>query len=145
MKKILVIHGPNLNRLGQREPERYGYTSLAELNELLVKQAQAHQVELVTFQSNHEGALIDSIHNAGEAQVDFIIINPAALTHTSIALRDAFLSISVPFIEVHLTNIYSRESFRQHSYLSDIAQGIICGLGVTGYSLALQAVFKSFN
>lgn len=145
MKKILVIHGPNLNQLGKREPNHYGSTSLTELNQTLIDQADNKHYQLTIIQSNHEGELIDAIHHAGETNTDYIIINPAALTHTSIALRDAFLSVSIPFIEVHLTNIYSREPFRHHSYLSDIAQGTICGLGIFGYSLALQAAFNSFN
>lgn len=140
MKKILVLHGPNLNRLGLREPGLYGLESLAELNETLNRQAERFGVDLQTFQSNSESALIDAVHQAFDRQVDFLIINPAAFTHTSIALRDAVVAVSIPFIEVHISNIYARESFRRHSYFSDIALGVISGLGTQGYLLALQAI-----
>lgn len=145
MKKILVIHGPNLNRLGAREPELYGLTTLAELNTYLQTQAAKHQATLNSFQSNSEAELIHSIHQAADEQIDYIIINPAAFTHTSIAIRDALLSVAIPFYEVHLSNIFARESFRHHSYLSDIAQGIICGFGIKGYQLALKAILDEFN
>lgn len=137
MATILLLHGPNLNLLGQREPERYGNITLGTINqqaEQIIKQTE-HQ--LTIHQSNSESELIDHIHNAG--RFDMLIFNPAAFTHTSIALRDALLAINIPFIEVHLTNIYSRESYRQHSYFSDIAIGIISGFGAKSYMLALQA------
>ena len=136
---ILVIHGPNLNRLGQREPDHYGNNTLDNINQTLLAQAEKNRLSLECFQSNHEGELIDRIHRAGDENAQFIIMNPGGYTHTSIALRDALLSVSIPFIEVHLSNIFRRESFRHHSYFSDIAQGTICGLGSMGYRLALDA------
>ena len=136
---ILVIHGPNLNRLGQREPDHYGKNTLDSINRTLITQAEESHLLLECFQSNHEGELIDRIHRAGDENTQFIIMNPGGYTHTSVALRDALLSVSVPFIEVHLSNIFRRESFRHHSYFSDIAQGTICGLGSMGYRLALDA------
>lgn len=139
MKKILVLHGPNLNRLGLREPTLYGTTTLVELDALLAEKATAMNMVLTSQQSNSESQWINLIHQAGDEQIDYLIINPAAFTHTSIAIRDALLAVSIPFIEVHMSNIYSREPFRQHSYFSDIAQGVISGLGVKGYVLALQA------
>lgn len=135
---ILVLNGPNLNMLGKREPEIYGHQSLSELMSELNNLAIDNEVKLSHFQSNAEHLLIDAIHNAYQ-QVDFIIINPAAFTHTSVALRDAILSVSIPFIEVHLSNVHAREDFRQHSYFSDIAQGVICGLGTKGYDHALES------
>lgn len=135
---ILVIHGPNLNLLGKREPEVYGHLTLADINQQLLQQAQAENIQLDTFQSNWEGAIIDRIHQAQEQGVKFIIINPAALTHTSVAIRDALLAVAIPFIEVHLSNVHSREAFRHHSYLSDKAIGVICGLGGRGYQYALD-------
>ncbi len=143
MKKILVLHGPNLNLLGSREPEIYGATSLKTLNDSLITQAQNASLELVCFQSNSEAELIQAIHQAAKDSIDYLIINPAAFTHTSIALRDALAAVAIPFIEVHLSNIYSRESFRHHSYFSDIATGIICGLGTKGYSLALNYIITA--
>ena len=140
MKKILVLHGPNLNLLGSREPDQYGHESLAELNERLKHQAEEEGVALQTFQSNSEADLIDAIHQAHEKKIDYIIINPAAYTHTSIALRDALVAVHIPFIEVHISNIYARESFRQHSYFSEVALGVISGLGPYGYLLALQTI-----
>lgn len=136
---ILVIQGPNLNLLGTREPEVYGKTTLQDIHAKLGTIAQAHSVDLSTFQSNHEGELIDCIQKAKYDGVDFIIINPGAFTHTSVALRDALAGVAIPFTEVHLSNIHQREEFRKHSYLSDIATGVICGLGAIGYELALQA------
>ncbi|MBQ4832712.1 type II 3-dehydroquinate dehydratase [Pseudoalteromonas sp. MMG010] len=136
--KLLVINGPNLNMLGKREPDKYGSQTLAEIMSELNMVAQSLDVELAHFQSNSEQALIERIHDAWQA-VDFIIINPAAFTHTSVALRDALLSISVPFYEVHLSNVHAREAFRHHSYFSDVAQGVICGLGAMGYKAALTA------
>lgn len=135
---ILVIHGPNLNLLGKREPEVYGYLSLDDINQNLIKQAEAISLNIETFQSNWEGAIVDRIHQAQNDGVKFIIINPAALTHTSVALRDALLGVAIPFVEVHLSNVHARESFRHHSYLSDKAVGVICGLGAQGYAFALD-------
>ncbi len=136
---LLVIQGPNLNLLGSREPEVYGKTTMEDIHQKLGEIAKAHSVELSTFQSNHEGELIDRIQKAKQDGIDFIIINPGAFTHTSVALRDALIGVAIPFTEVHLSNIYQREEFRKHSYLSDIATGVICGLGAIGYELALQA------
>lgn len=145
MKKILVLHGPNLHRLGKREPSVYGSTSLDELNAALIEQANVAGFELNCKQSNSEAELIDIIYQAADNKIAYFIINPAAFTHTSIAIRDALCAVSIPFIEVHISNIYAREAFRQHSYFSDIALGVICGLGVRGYSLALQAIMDEFN
>lgn len=142
MAKILVLHGPNLNLLGTREPEHYGADTLIDIAQRLTSQATAAGCQLESFQSNAEHELIDKIHAARTDDTTFIIINPAALTHTSIAIRDAISAIEVPFIEVHLSNVHARETFRHHSYLSDIAIGVICGLGAQGYELALQAAIK---
>ncbi|KTF10864.1 type II 3-dehydroquinate dehydratase [Pseudoalteromonas sp. 10-33] len=136
--KILVVNGPNLNMLGKREPEKYGTQTLSEIMSELTDTANSLNVELTHFQSNGEQALIERIHNAWQV-VDFIIINPAAFTHTSVALRDALLSVDIPFYEVHLSNVHAREAFRHHSYFSDVAQGVICGLGAMGYHAALNA------
>jgi 3-dehydroquinate dehydratase-2 len=136
--KLLVLNGPNLNLLGQREPEVYGSKTLDDIIKDLTDEAALHDVALSHLQSNREYELIEKIHDAFE-KIDFIIINPAAFTHTSVALRDALLGVNIPFIEVHLSNVHARESFRHHSYLSDIAQGVICGLGAQGYSFALQS------
>jgi len=138
MAAILVLHGPNLNLLGTREPELYGADTLHSINAKLMALADQHGHTLSTMQSNSEAALIDRIHACQQNQTDFIIFNPAALTHTSISLRDALLAIAIPFIEVHLSNVHRREPFRHHSYFSDIAIGTITGLGPEGYSLALQ-------
>jgi len=137
MASILILHGPNLNLLGSREPEIYGTETLSDVNTRLETQAtnQGHQFH--AFQSNAEHLLIDRVHQAKKENVDFIIINPAAFTHTSIALRDALLAVDIPFIEVHLSNVHARDSFRQHSYFSDVALGVICGFGTTGYDAAL--------
>ncbi len=143
--RILVVHGPNLNLLGTREPEHYGRLTLADINLGLVKFAENAGVELETFQSNHEGALIERIHAAREQGVRAIIINPAAYTHTSVALRDALAGVAIPFIEVHLSNVHAREAFRQHSYFSDLAIGVICGLGHEGYRLALEYLLNRIN
>lgn len=137
MPSILVLHGPNLNLLGQREPEVYGTTTLDEVNRDLAAAAVSMGHRLEHFQSNAEHELIDRIHRAQE--VDLIIINPGGLTHTSVALRDALLGVAVPFVEVHISNVFARETFRRQSYLSDAAVGVISGLGVQGYRLALQA------
>lgn len=142
MSKILVINGPNLNLLGTREPGHYGQETLADIEKALLSLAVTRGNELEFFQSNAEFQLIDRIHQAGRDGVDFILINPAAYTHTSIALRDALLGVGIPFIEVHLSNVFSREQFRHHSYLSDVAVGVISGLGAQGYELALQAADK---
>jgi len=139
MSTILIIHGPNLNLLGTREPEIYGTDTLQDINNRLLATATQNGTELLHFQSNAEHELVERIHAAKIEKVDFIIINPAAFTHTSIALRDALAAIEIPFIEIHLSNVFAREDFRQHSYLSDIAQGVISGLGAIGYELALQA------
>lgn len=139
MAKILVIHGPNLNLLGTREPGVYGDDTLADINARLVAQAQDGKHELVSFQSNAEHELVDRIHAAKQDSIAFILINPGAFTHTSISLRDALLGVAIPFIEIHLSNVFSRESFRHKSYLSDIAVGCITGLGSLGYQLALES------
>jgi 3-dehydroquinate dehydratase II len=145
MKKILVLHGPNLNRLGIREPAVYGLTTLAELDAALHKQAAKANCALTCFQSNSEAELIHAIHQAADNDIDYLIINPAAFTHTSIAIRDALISVPIPFYEVHISNIFGREPFRHHSFLSDIAQGVISGFGVKGYSLTLQAILEESN
>ena len=135
---FLILHGPNLNLLGSREPAVYGYTTLDEIDADLHKMAADAGAKLHTLQSNHEGTLIDRIHAARDDGTEFIVINPGGLTHTSVALRDALNAISLPFIEVHLSNVHAREPFRHHSYLSPVALGVICGLGPDGYHLALQ-------
>ncbi len=139
MQKILVLNGPNLNLLGRREPETYGQQTLAEIGRQLEEQARAAGIGLEMLQSNAEHVLVERIQALLEAPVDFLILNPGAFTHTSIALRDAVAAAAVPFIEVHLSNIHAREAFRHHSYFSDLAAGSIVGLGAEGYSLALQA------
>ena len=142
MAKMLVVNGPNLNLLGTREPEHYGLTSLDDINKELTVTAKKAGHELDTFQSNAEHELVDRIHQAATDGVAFIIINPAAFTHTSVALRDALTGVAIPFIEIHLSNIFAREDFRQQSYFSDIAVGVISGLGAQGYELALEAAFS---
>jgi len=139
MATILVLHGPNLNLLGTREPGTYGVETLADINARLSQTCLDAGHHLLHMQSNAEHELIDRIHDAARERVSFIVFNPAALTHTSVALRDALLAVDIPFIEVHLSNIYKRESFRHHSYFSDIATGVISGLGSQSYDLALQA------
>ncbi|MCK6265293.1 type II 3-dehydroquinate dehydratase [Vibrio sp. ZSDE26] len=139
--RILVLNGPNINLLGLREPAHYGSQTLAQIIDTLTEQASGAQVELQHLQSNREYELIETIHDAF-GKVDFIIINPAAFTHTSVALRDALLGVAIPFIEVHLSNVHAREPFRHHSYLSDKAEGVICGLGAQGYEFALSAAIK---
>ena len=136
--QILVLHGPNLNLLGTREPEVYGAVTLNQINAELTKIAAEAGATLATFQSNHEGALIDRVQAARQDGTVFIVINPAAFTHTSIGLRDALAGVAIPFIEVHLSNVHRREPFRQHSYFSDLAEGVIVGLGADGYRLALS-------
>lgn len=144
MASILVLHGPNLNLLGSREPEIYGSTSLEDIDACLKTSAEAAGLQLESCQSNTEGDLIERIHQA-RGNTDYIIINPAAFTHTSVALRDAILASEIPFIEVHLSNVHAREAFRQTSYFSDIALGVISGLGTDSYSLALQAIINRLN
>jgi 3-dehydroquinate dehydratase-2 len=139
MPRILVLNGPNLNLLGEREPEIYGRDTLDDINARLSAAARAAGHELLAFQSNAEHALIDRLHAARKEDVRFVVINPGAFTHTSIALRDALLAVKIPFVEVHLSNVHAREAFRRHSYLSDIAVGVICGLGARGYEFALSA------
>ncbi|WP_431478240.1 type II 3-dehydroquinate dehydratase [Massilia eburnea] len=140
---LLLLNGPNLNLLGTREPETYGASTLADVEQAAQAQAGTAGARLACFQSNHEGALIDRIHAARTEGVDFIVINPGGYTHTSVALRDALAGVAIPFIEVHISNIYRREEFRHHSYLSAIAQGTICGLGIDGYRLAIDFALKS--
>ncbi len=137
-QRILVLHGPNLNLLGTREPEVYGRLSLSDINERLENLAQAQGAVLTVFQSNHEGALVDRIQEAAREGTEYIIINAAAYTHTSIAIRDALAAVCIPYVEVHLSNVYKREEFRHHSYLATAAQGVIAGLGAFGYEAALQ-------
>ena len=145
-KSILVLHGPNLNLLGLREPEHYGKDTLDGINRGLVEQAQKAGLKLETYQSNAEAELINKIQSLAGKSVDFIIINPAAFTHTSVAMRDALAAVKIPFIEVHLSNVYAREAFRHHSYFTDIAVGVISGLGSQGYTLALDyAISKLSN
>jgi 3-dehydroquinate dehydratase-2 len=141
--KVLVVHGPNLNMLGIREPEIYGSESLPDINRRLISLAKTAGLRIECFQSNHEGALIDRVQQAGKDGVSYIIVNPAGLTHTSVALRDALSAVAVPYIEVHLSNIHAREPFRRHSYFSDRAIGTICGLGSRGYDLALQFILQN--
>jgi 3-dehydroquinate dehydratase-2 len=143
--KILVLHGPNLNLLGTREPATYGKVTLAEINSSLAILAEKAGSTLSSFQSNAEAELIEQVHDAIDEEIDFIIINPAAFTHTSIALRDALAAVRIPFVEVHLSNIFAREAFRKESYFSDIAAGVISGLGVKGYELALQYALTSIR
>ena len=145
LKSVLVLHGPNLNLLGLREPNHYGNSTLADIDARLKERATQANVALQSFQSNSEVELIQQLHTLANSKVDFIIINPAAFTHTSVALRDALSAVKVPFIEVHLSNIYARESFRHHSYFSDIAVGVISGLGAQGYLLALDYAIQNFS
>ncbi|OAA43632.1 Dehydroquinase, class II [Metarhizium rileyi] len=144
MPRILVLNGPNLNLLGTREPHVYGSTTLSEVIGILTSRATSLSSTIESFQSNHEGALVDRIHGA-RGKTDAIIINPGALTHTSVALRDALSGVDIPFIEVHISNVHAREAFRRHSYLSDKAIGVICGLGVYGYEAALEFVVRRLN
>ena len=142
MAKLLVLHGPNLNLLGSREPEVYGRDTLADIDAQLASQAQAAGHALESFQSNAEHALVERVQQARDKGIDWILINPAAFTHTSIALRDALAAVAIPFIEVHLSNVHAREPFRRHSYLSDLAVGVVCGFGADSYALALQAALR---
>jgi 3-dehydroquinate dehydratase-2 len=141
-RRILVLHGPNLNLLGTREPGIYGPDTLADIDRRLKQQGQAAGATVECFQSNHEGELIDRVQAAKDEGVAAIIVNPGGLTHTSVALRDAFASVGIPFVEVHLSNIHAREPFRRHSYFSELAAGVICGLGSEGYDLALQHLLR---
>ncbi len=143
--RVLVLHGPNLNLLGSREPGHYGLATLDDINRALVSRGEAAGAAVETFQNNHEGALIDRIHQAAREQVDFIVFNPAGYTHTSVALRDALAAAAIPFVEVHLSNIYARESFRHHSYFSDLAVGVVSGLGAHGYELALEYALRNLQ
>ncbi|MEP6483781.1 MAG: type II 3-dehydroquinate dehydratase [Rudaea sp.] len=145
MATILVLHGPNLNLLGSREPEIYGHATLADIEKSLSERAKAAGHKIASFQSNAEHALIDRIHQAKTENIEIILINPGAFTHTSIALRDAFLSVQIPFIELHLSNVFAREAFRRESYLSDIAIGLITGFGATSYRLALDVAIERLN
>lgn len=145
MSQLLLINGPNLNLLGTREPTVYGSRTLAEIEQALGEEARALGHDLAFFQSNHEGALVDRVQQARNEQVAFILLNPGAYTHTSIALRDALLGTAIPFIEVHLSNVHAREAFRQHSYFSDIAAGVIVGCGALGYRLALLAAHEKLT
>ena len=142
MAKFLVLNGPNLNLLGSREPKHYGATRLADIEQQLQESAHSAGHELTCFQSNAEHELVNRIQAAAAEKIDFIIINPAAFTHTSVAMRDALSAVAIPFIEIHLSNIYAREEFRRHSYFSDIAVGVISGLGAQGYTLALSAAIN---
>lgn len=137
-KSLLILHGPNLDLLGQREPEVYGRTTLAQIDEQLHRLAVERGAALRSFQSNHEGALVDRVHSALTDGTDFIVVNPAALTHTSVSLRDALTGVAIPFVEVHLSNVHRREPFRRHSFLSDRAVAVVCGLGVAGYRAAVS-------
>lgn len=144
-KSILVLHGPNLNLLGVREPEHYGHLTLADIDQNLQALAQEANIVLESFQSNAEADLVAKIQSLATKKVDFIIINPAAFTHTSVSIRDAISAVKIPFIEVHLSNVYARESFRHHSYFSDIAVGVISGLGAEGYYAAFNFVAKHLS
>ena len=142
MATILVLHGPNLNLLGEREPEIYGRTTLNDINQQLQQLAKDKGHHLLCVQSNAEYELVERVQDARHEGVNFILINPAAFTHTSVALRDALAAVEIPFIEIHLSNVHAREEFSQHSYFSDLAQGVICGLGPQGYELGLQAALR---
>jgi 3-dehydroquinate dehydratase-2 len=145
MATILVLHGPNLNLLGSREPDVYGTTTLADINHTLEQMARDRGHHLLAMQSNAEYELVERVQDARHEGVNFIIINPAAFTHTSVALRDALAAVEIPFIEVHLSNTHAREPFRQRSYFSDLARGVISGLGAQGYELALQAALRTLD
>ena len=143
--KILLINGPNLNLLGTREPAKYGHTTLPQVEQMVKEEATRLGVELACFQSNHEGAIIDRIHAARTEGVAGVVINPGAFTHTSVAIRDAFAGTSIPFAEIHISNVHAREAFRHHSYLSEIAAGIVIGFGAEGYLLALRGLVKKLG
>jgi 3-dehydroquinate dehydratase-2 len=140
MPKVLVINGPNLNLLGTREPQIYGSTTLTDVENGLCAQGEALGIEVLCFQSNHEGAIVDRIHAARTEGVDWILINPGAYTHTSVAIRDALTGVEIPFVELHISNVHKREPFRHHSYLSDVAEAVMAGFGTPGYGLALQFI-----
>lgn len=142
---LLVLHGPNLNLLGSRETDIYGSTTLVQINAEVSKLAADQGVSLQTFQSNHEGAMVERIHQARDEGVQFIVINPAAFTHTSVAIRDALLGVAIPFVEVHLSNVHQREEFRQHSYFSDVAQAVLAGMGASGYRYAVDFAISKLN
>lgn len=142
MARLLLLHGPNLNLLGTREPQIYGSTTLAQINDAARARCEAAGCAFDSLQSNSEAELVERIHQAYTDKVDFIVINPAAFTHTSVALRDALAGVAIPFIEVHLSNPHAREAFRHHSYLSDLALGVVCGFGADSYTLALEAALK---
>lgn len=144
-RRILVLHGPNLNLLGTREPEIYGHLTLADIDARLKVQALAHGVSIECFQSNHEGELVTRIQGARAENTDFVLINPAAYTHTSVAIRDALAAVGIPFVEVHLSNVHARETFRHRSFLSDIAVGVVCGLGAYGYEAALEFALRRLD
>jgi len=143
MHNVLVIHGPNLNLLGTREPGNYGINTLADIDQQLMDKAAKNDLSLTAFQSNHEGEIVDKIHQAALDKIDTIIINPAAFTHTSVAIRDALLATKILFIEVHLSNVHAREEFRKHSFFSDVAQGVISGFGAQSYLLALESIINN--
>ena len=145
MASILVLHGPNLNLLGEREPEVYGHTTLHDINARLEEIARERGHHLLSMQSNAEYELVERVQDARHEGVNFILINPAAFTHTSVALRDALAAVAIPFIEIHLSNVHAREEFRQHSLFSDLAVGVICGLGAQGYELGLQAAINQLD
>lgn len=145
MATVLVLHGPNLNLLGEREPDIYGNTTLADINQRLEQLARERGHQLLHMQSNAESELVERVQDARREDVSFILINPAAFTHTSIALRDALAAVDIPFIEIHLSNTHAREDFRQHSYFSALAQGVICGLGALGYELGLRAALNDLD
>ena len=139
---VLLVNGPNLNSLGTREPEVYGRTTLAQIEENVTMQGAAAGLDVACFQSNHEGAILDKLYEARAAGVRFVIINPGAFTHTSVALRDALAAVAAPFVEVHLSNVHAREEFRRHSYLSDLAVGVLVGFGAYGYTMAMDYVIE---
>ena len=145
MSDILILNGPNLNLLGSREPDKYGVETLEQINQQLTDTAVAAGHKLLCFQSNAEHDLIQRIHDAKQDAVAYIIFNPGAFTHTSVALRDALLGVAIPFVEVHLSNVHGREEFRRHSYFSDIAEGVVCGFGAHSYQLALQAALNKLD
>ncbi len=145
MSSILVLNGPNLNLLGSREPKLYGKETLDTIQQQLIELANPFQYQIIFHQSNAEHVLVELIHDAKQQDIPFILINPAAFTHTSVAIRDALLAVEIPFIEIHLSNVHAREAFRRHSYFSDIAQGVISGLGAQGYELALRAAIKQMQ
>jgi 3-dehydroquinate dehydratase II len=145
MSRLLVLHGPNLNLLGTREPDVYGHVTLADIDRALADKASVAGAELSTFQSNHEGALVDRIQAARNEAVDFVLINPAAYTHTSVAIRDALAGVDLPFVEIHLSNVHRREAFRHHSYFSDLAVAVVCGFGWKGYLYALDFALERIS